>query len=61
MGQPENDLITCSDDVRRVVPGFVLLAVSTNDGECEQAIETTAVEDFCVGCGVLTPDGGRER
>ena len=32
--------------------GFVLLAVSSNEGEFEQAIETTAVEDFCRGCGV---------
>jgi hypothetical protein len=31
--------------------GLVLLAVSANDGELEQAIETTAVEDFCRGCG----------
>jgi transposase len=32
--------------------GFVLLAVSEYAGELEQAIETTAVEDFCRGCGV---------
>ena len=32
--------------------GFVLLAVSENEGELEQAIETTASEDFCRGCGV---------
>ena len=32
--------------------GFVLLAVSAEAGELEQAIETTAVEDFCRGCGV---------
>ncbi len=34
-------------------PGFVLLAVSEQAGELEQAVETTAVEDFCRGCGVL--------
>jgi hypothetical protein len=33
--------------------GLVLLAVSTNEGEFEQAIETTTTEDFCRGCGVL--------
>jgi len=33
--------------------GFVLLAVSSNEGEFEQAIETTATEDFCRGCGVV--------
>ena len=32
--------------------GFVLLAVSSHDDELEQAVETTAVEDFCRGCGV---------
>jgi len=32
--------------------GFVLLAVSEYAGELEQAIESTAVEDFCRGCGV---------
>jgi len=32
--------------------GFVLLAVSHHDGEFEQAIETTAAEAFCRGCGV---------
>jgi Pyruvate/2-oxoacid:ferredoxin oxidoreductase delta subunit len=32
--------------------GFVLLAVSLNEGEFEQAIEATAREDFCRGCGV---------
>ena len=32
--------------------GFVLLAVSENAGELEQAVETTAREDFCRGCGV---------
>lgn len=31
--------------------GFVLLAVSDHDGELEQAIETTATEVFCRGCG----------
>jgi transposase len=33
--------------------GFVLLAVSQHAGELEQAIETTAREDFCRGCGVV--------
>ena len=32
--------------------GFVLLAVSEYAGELEQAIETTAAEVFCRGCGV---------
>ena len=32
--------------------GFVLLAVSEQNGELEQAVETTAREDFCRGCGV---------
>src|SRR4051794_28517 len=32
--------------------GFVLLAVSAHDHELEQAVETTAVEGFCRGCGV---------
>jgi transposase len=32
--------------------GFVLLAVSQQDGELEQAVETTASEAFCRGCGV---------
>jgi len=35
------------------LPGFVLLAVSANDGEVEQAVETLAAEDFCRGCGVV--------
>ncbi len=33
------------------LPGFVLLAVSEQGGELEQAVETTS--DFCRGCGVL--------
>ena len=32
--------------------GFVLLAVSQQEGELEQAVETTASEAFCRGCGV---------
>jgi transposase len=32
--------------------GFVLLAVSEYAGELEQAVETTATEAFCAGCGV---------
>jgi transposase len=32
--------------------GFVLIAVSSQHEELEQAVETTATEDFCRGCGV---------
>jgi transposase len=32
--------------------GFVLLAVSQQDGELEQAVETNTSEEFCRGCGV---------
>ena len=32
--------------------GFVLLAVSHQNGELEQAVETAAAEAFCRGCGV---------
>ena len=31
--------------------GFVLLAVSEQAGEVEQAVETTATEEFCRSCG----------
>ena len=41
------------------LPGFVLLAVSEFDGELEQAIESTAVEEFCRGCGVRAVAHGR--
>ncbi len=53
--------------------GFVLLAVSQYAGELEQAVETTAAEDFCRssgcrpgcmtgarrGCGICQRAGGR--
>jgi len=32
--------------------GFVLIAVSSQHEELEQAVETTVTEDFCRGCGV---------
>jgi transposase len=32
--------------------GFVLLAVSQQNGELEQAVETTASTEFCRACGV---------
>jgi transposase len=32
--------------------GFVLVAVSQQNGELEQAIEITSGVDFCRGCGV---------
>ena len=32
--------------------GFVLLAVSQQEGELEQAVETTASTEFCLACGV---------
>ena len=41
------------------LPGFVLLAVSELDGELEQAVETTVVEEFCRSCGVLAVPHGR--
>jgi transposase len=34
------------------LPGFRVLAVSECAGEVEQAVETTAAEEFCRGCGV---------
>ena len=34
------------------LPGFVLLAVSEQAGEVEQAVETTATDGFCRSCGV---------
>jgi transposase len=39
--------------------GFVLLAVSEVEGELEQAVETTAVEEFCRRCGVAATAHGR--
>jgi transposase len=41
------------------LPGFVVLAVSQVEGELEQAIETTAVEEFCRRCGVQAVRHGR--
>src|SRR5947209_1335265 len=35
------------------LPGFVVLAVSDNDGECEQAVETTADLVGCPECGAV--------
>jgi transposase len=34
------------------LPGFVVLAVSEYAGELEQAVQTTAGESWCPGCGV---------
>ena len=34
------------------LPGFVVLAVSEYAGELEQAVQTTAGEGWCPGCGV---------
>ena len=34
------------------LPGFVVLAVSEYAGELEQAVETTAGQGWCPGCGV---------
>jgi len=39
--------------------GFVLLAVSELDGELEQAVETTAREQWCRSCGVAARPHGR--
>ena len=36
------------------LPGFQVLAVSEYAGELEQAVQTTAAEEFCRGCGVRT-------
>ena len=41
------------------LPGFVLLAVSEVEGELEQAVETTATEEFCRSCGVQAVGHGR--
>jgi hypothetical protein len=41
------------------LPGFVLLAVSEYDGELEQAVETTAVEEFCRRCSAAAVPHGR--
>jgi hypothetical protein len=35
------------------LPGFVVLAVSEHDGECEQAVETTADLVGCPECGAV--------
>lgn len=34
------------------LPGFVVLAVSEYAGELEQAVQTTADQGWCPGCGV---------
>ena len=34
------------------LPGFVVLAVSEYAGELEQAVETSAEDGWCPGCGV---------
>ena len=39
--------------------GFVLLAVSSAFGELEQAVETTATNAWCRGCGVAAQPHGR--
>ena len=39
--------------------GFVLLAVSELDGELEQAVETTAREEWCRSYGVAARPHGR--
>jgi transposase len=41
------------------LPGFRLLAVSEAFGELEQAVETTAMTAWCVGCGVAAEPHGR--
>ncbi len=41
------------------LPGFVLLAVSSAFAELEQAVETTSVTAWCVGCGVPAQPHGR--
>lgn len=43
------------------LPGFVLLAVSSAFGELEQAIETTATQAWCIGCGVRAVAHGRRQ
>ena len=43
------------------LPGMVLLAVSEQDGELEQAVESTAMTAWCASCGVQARPHGRRQ